>query len=105
MRDKITMNMSGMDLAVVMSEGNPGAMSVLSQLMLKIEDLTVILGLDDMNIRGSQIWVAFKDFAGEDIEKLKEAVKSRNKDLVDIVNKECASYGEIAVTSGASFTR
>ena len=36
-----------------------------------------ILSLDDMNMRGSQIWVAYKDHCGQDIEKFIACIKER----------------------------
>jgi hypothetical protein len=56
-----------------------------------------------MNIRGSQIWVGYKDFAHEDINVFKEALLKRDEEMVNMINDECASYGEIAVTHGGSY--
>lgn len=107
-RKKVWMTDSPMEMIVTMSEGNPGAMSVLMKLFSS-EPHGFIFGLhlDDMNIRGPQIWLGFKDFAGEDLEKFKQALKDRSKEMVDLINKEYLLSGEkeMAVTSGASFSR
>lgn len=102
MRKKISLDMSVLDIVTEMSEGNPGALTVMMDLISKNPDSGVftLLHLDDMNIRGSQIWVGYKDYAGEDIAKFEEAVIARNPEMVNIINMEC---DEKAVTSGASF--
>ncbi len=65
-----------------------------------------------MNIRGSQIWVGYKDHCKQDIEAFKTAISQRDQAMVDTINSECfqpdldyEGYKEKAVTSGASFTR
>jgi hypothetical protein len=104
-REKIGLRDSVMELMFKMSEGNPGAMSVLMQILQNSEDVLTILDLDDMNIRGSQIWVGFKDYCGEDIDKFIAAARKRDEKMIEVINKECASSGEIAVRNGASFVR
>lgn len=106
MREKINLTDKPTDVIFKLSEGNPGAVNVLMQLFQDgPTGFLNILCLDDMNMRGPQIWVAFKDFAGEDLETLKEGLKSRSQDMVDKVNEECGADGEFAVTSGASYGR
>lgn len=101
-REKIDLNDTTMDVILKMAEGNPGGASVLADL-LKTGDLFLILSLDDMNIRGSQIWVAYKDHCNEDINALIECIKSRDEQMVDTVNANAP--GHFAVTRGASFKR
>lgn len=62
----------------------------------------VFLNLDDMNMRGSQIAVAYSDYAGRDVQKFIAAVNERDSLMVAAVNEKCAYTGEIAVTGGAS---
>lgn len=101
-RQKITLTMTTTDILVLMSEGNPGGLTVLCEMMKKDPmNMFVILHLDDMNMRGSQIWVGYKDYCKEDLNKFIECCKKRDKDMVNLVNKECPE--NIAVTSGASF--
>ena len=95
---------------IEMSEGNPGAITVLMELIGRDDPsaFMTILNLDDMNMRGSQIWVGFKDHCGEDIEKFAQCVNDRDPDMVKVVNSECFipgedGYGEEAVIAGASF--
>lgn len=93
-------------MIVEMSEGNPGALSVLAGLFKEPEDLVVILGLDDMNIRGTQIWVAFKDFADRDLHVLRWSIMDRSPEMVEIVNREGSrgNHKALAVTHGASYS-
>lgn len=89
------------DLAIKMSEGNPGALTVLCHLMERgMEGLMNILALDDMNMRGPQIWVAFKDFAGQDLNVLIGALQDRSQEMVDKVNSVCTD--RVAVKFGGS---
>jgi len=106
MRQKIGLETNQKELAAMMSEGNPGALSVICQIMKDgpMEFMMTILDLDDMNIRGSQIWLGYKDHCEEDIEKFIECVKGRDKDMVETINREPGERPR-AVTSGASFTR
>lgn len=107
-REKITLEDTGLNTIFKMSEGNPGAVKGLTSLIQDdpTNGLMLMLGLDDMNIRGSQIWSAYKHYCNEDIEKFKEVIHNRDKDMVEFVNEHEASVGgEKAVTSGASFDR
>lgn len=106
-REKIGLGDSMKDLILKMSEGNPGAVNVLLRLLEDdpVMGPMVILHLDDMNIRGSQIWVAYKDFCREELSKFKEAVFARNSEMVAKVNEVCSYAGEVAVPGGASFER
>jgi len=101
MREKFKASDNVMDMMITMSEGNPGASRVLVQFA---DNPSALLDMDDMNIRGCQVWVAFKDFAGQDIDVLKSAVRERSSDMVEIINKE-SGIAERAVTSGGSYKR
>lgn len=92
------------DMIFEMSEGNPGALRVLMEMLQgdQMGGFMSILGLDDMNIRGSQIWVAYKDHCKSEIATLREAINGRDPALVATVNRE-HPHGEQAVTSGASY--
>lgn len=96
------------DMIEDMGEGNIGAFSVLMDIAKN--DPTSILGsilhLDDMNIRGEQIWVGYKYYSGCDLVKFIESIKKRDKNMVDRINKECLydNFKEKAVEYGASFS-
>lgn len=67
--EKITPNMSIRDMILVMSEGNPGAMTVLVEMLRDPRGIFRILLLDTYDIRGSKIWGLYKDCSGENMEK------------------------------------
>jgi hypothetical protein len=103
-RPPISLSDTGFDMAVKMSEGNPGALSVITKVLQNDPEMGIfdLLNLDDMNIRGSQIWVAYKDHCGEDLEQFLDKTRSRDAAMVETVNRECGSYSEKAVTAGGS---
>jgi len=104
-RKKLNVNESVANVAAQMCEGNPGAIAALSSILTKRDDgLLVVLSLDDMNIRGCQIWVAYKDWAGGDVDKLAKGAFDRDQSMIDMVN-ERSGIEEVAVNSGASDKR
>jgi len=101
MREKIVLSEDVLDIMIKMSEGNSGAATVLAY--LHGEPLVMLLNLDDMNIRGSQIWVGFKDHCNSDIAWFKRAILARDPDMVDTINAVCGGQGhEKAVVHGGS---
>lgn len=106
-RPKIKLEDSVFDIMDKMSEGLPDAMVGIVELMKADENgLMLLLGLDDMNIRGSQIWEAYKYLYHEDGKKFVQAVRGRSNEMVNFINEELATVGgEKAVTGGASFDR
>lgn len=106
-RKEIDIGGTVMDMLMVMSEGNPGAITVLSEMLKSDEALGffLILGLDDMNIRGTQVWIGYKDYCGQDINKFIEATKNRDPEMVRVINQEGArgNHKDKAVDGGASY--
>ncbi len=111
-RKSLGMN-STLDLLVEMGEGNPGGLTVLASMIKENEDnLMCIMHLDDMNIRGSQIWVGYKDHCGENMETFIKCIRARDPEMIKPINNECyrpefandyEGYYEEAVTRGASW--
>lgn len=106
-RPKIELDDSLLDTIYKISEGIPGALVGINKLIQSDKaGFMLLLSLDDMNIRGSQIWQAYKYLYNEDAEKFVKAVKNRDEKMVNFINEEMASVGgEKAVTGGASFDR
>ncbi|MCD6323260.1 MAG: hypothetical protein J7L77_09575 [Clostridiales bacterium] len=80
--DRITaLSATPIEVVTALSDGNPGAISVLIQIINKgMEDfLSLLLLFDTHNIYGSSIWIAYKDYAKEDIDVLLEALKDCDK--------------------------
>lgn len=104
MRNKIkTGNL--IEMVVDMAEGNPGAVDVLTQIVKAEGELGMftILNLDDMNIRGPQIWVGYQDYCEGDLAKFVAATKVRDEKMIAKINEKCSCSGEIAVQHGASY--
>lgn len=60
---------------ITMAEGNPGGLSVMMKLLEKGDKgVFHICLLDSIGIYGSSIWIAYKDFCGENIDNLIEAL-------------------------------
>lgn len=104
-RKEIDVMSATMDMLMLMAEGNPGAVTVLAQLMKADEGILLILGLDDMNIRGTQIWIGFKDYCGNDIKKFSKCILERDKGMVEKINQEGlrGNHNHKAVEGGAAF--
>lgn len=106
MREKISGSDNLQSIMVKMSEGNPDALSVLTQMHQKKGPMAFMdmLSLDDMNIRGPQIWLGYKDHCGEKIDDFLKCIKDRDADMVKTIN-EYPDGKELAVCHGASFKR
>ena len=115
--NKINLTDSAMSICLKMSEGNPGALSIVTSLLKQnalidpngIGPFTAILQLDSIGIYGSEIWILYKDVCEEHISKLcallranqfgfisseniKMAIKNNTKiDLNDLCAKVCKS--------------
>lgn len=73
---RIQLHDTGMSAAMKMSDGNPGALRVIAEMMrdgAKIDPdsalggLAGVLDLDTLKIYGPRIWMLFKDVCGEDL--------------------------------------
>lgn len=101
MRESLRFSDGPFGIAEKMAEQNPGAMSVLMNMM----GIMDVLCLDDMNIRGSQIWYGFKDYCGEDMNLFLKSVKSRDENMIKTINICVAKFDSVkhkAVRYGAS---
>ena len=89
-REELRLNEKLMAWMEKMAEGNLGALTVLLIAMKekgaqKMGEL--ILFMDDMNIRGSQIWIGYKDYCGCDIDKFVGCIKEKDQGMVDKINE------------------
>ncbi len=78
-----------MEVMVEMAEGNPGALTAIMAIINKDTALGIIdlCHLDDMNMRGPQIWVGYKDYCGHDIDKFIDCIRDRDPQMVAKVNE------------------
>jgi len=107
MREKINLTTNRIELLAIMGEGNPEALSVLIELLKRPDAIATLLHLDDMNIRGCQIWVGYKDYCNQDIDEFVAATQRRDDDMLQMINRECLidDFMERAVASGASYLK
>lgn len=87
-REKITFNSSTIEVMTIMSENNFGAADILLK-MLENDCMFSIFNLDDMNIRGEQIWYGYKNVCGEDFDIFIQTVNERSEDFVKKINVSC----------------
>ncbi len=104
-RDEMSDDMSLEQFTVLMAEGNPGAATVMGAILQKQGEgaYMTLLNLDDMNIRGAQIWYGFKDHCRQDIDDFIAAINSRDEAMVKKVNASAKhdNPAHLAVRSGA----
>jgi hypothetical protein len=67
--EKLNGNMNMMEMIFTMSEGNPGAMRVVMEMMKDPRSFMDILLLDSLDIRGSKIWLVYNDCCNQDMNK------------------------------------
>ncbi len=86
-KNVISLNDTILSATTKMAEGNPGALTILMEILKKEMGKITILHLDDLQIRGWKIWYAFKDYCHQDLEKFITLVNERNKDMIDFINE------------------
>lgn len=76
------------DTIIDLAEGNPGAVTVLSQIARQrpneSDDLFDTLAA--MNLRGSRIWLGYKDYCGEDLTEFISCVESGDEEMIALIN-------------------
>jgi hypothetical protein len=79
MSERIKLEMNTLDILYALSEGNPGGLSVMIELMeaapkidpqAAFKGLQPLLSLDNLQIYGSDIWILYKDLCGQDVLKV-----------------------------------
>lgn len=104
MRKKLTGDETEEETLLAMAEGNPGAIRVLGEILEFSPSAHLdFLILDDMNMRGSQLWVAYKNHCDFSIDRLLKCIRRRDEDMINKVNEACEeSLGEKAKSSYGS---
>lgn len=74
--ERITLNMNMSEMLSTMSEGNPGALICMMEL-LENDPMAIldILYFDSMGIYGSKIYMIWNDCCGRDMSKFKETIQ------------------------------
>ena len=89
-RAKLDVNGGITDIMQKMGENNPGAITLIRKIMDDPMGLFTLLTMNDMNIRGYQIWVAYKDYCRQDYDLFFKSINSRDKQMIRAVNIESA---------------
>lgn len=71
---KLTSSMSVMHILMAMSDGNPGAMNVILNMMNDSRSFMDIFLLDSLGIRGAKIYLLFSDCCEKNNEKFKRTL-------------------------------
>jgi hypothetical protein len=90
------------DMLIKMSEGNPGGLSVIMEIIKQAgpeQGWLFMHILDEMNMRGSQIWLGYKDHCGQDLQAFMEAVRKRSLAMVAKINSMMDAHGTGEVVS------
>lgn len=72
-----------------MSQGNPGALEAMMSMMEsdKERGILALHTLDRMNMYGSRIWIAYKDYCDKDVEKFLDSIFNQDEEMVDLINE------------------
>ena len=94
-KEKLTANMSTMDMVMTMCEGNPGALNVLMQMMNDPRSFMDILLCDSLDIRGSKLYMLHNDCCGGNNDKF-------NRTLMML---RCGIFSEEQIQSNLDLVR
>lgn len=78
------------EVLLKMAEDEPGALRVLLKILGKrgYGGLSLLLQMDDMNIRGKQIWVGYRYHCDADLDRFVECVQERDPEMIETINRE-----------------
>jgi len=79
-KERISGHDSVIEVVYKMSDGNPGAISVLAQIMSGefhgVPGFILMLNLDSIGIYGANIWMLYKDCCGENILEVEKVLRA-----------------------------
>lgn len=106
MRQHISQKDSHEKIIIKMSEGNPGATSVIKAILVHNQTIffKTMHVLSNMNIRGEQLWVAYKYHCDGILEKFIAEVHANSTAMVETVNKYCGDEHTAICPSGKETT-
>ena len=70
-------------IMVDISDGNPGAINAM--MMCMEEDLASIFAIEKSGLRGSQIWLAYKDYSNCDTKKMIRGIIDKDPSLKEVL--------------------
>ena len=95
---KLTEEDSMKDVAMKMSEGNPGALQVVMKLLSNPGDLMYILACDKIGLYGSRLYMLWNDCCDRDIEAFKSVLRgwtSGKYSTDEILDHVSGGYGRL----------
>ena len=94
-REEIKPNDSMDKILEKMGEGNAFTDVLLSDITKNgLRGWSLVLALDKMNMRGDQIWSAYKDYCAGDLKLFWNSVEQHDQNMVKAVNIESAKHGK-----------
>jgi len=75
---------------IEMCQGNPGALTVLAHVANALgarDALVFFKQMKEMNLTGTNVWLAFKDACGGDLGKMIESIRANDPAMVEAVNR------------------
>lgn len=71
------------DAVIKMSEGNPGAITVMIEILESdpIMGFLDIICMDERHIRGAKVWCLYKDICKYEVAKMREMIRDKSNDL------------------------
>lgn len=102
---RIQLHMNMQDVLWEMSEGNPGAITVMMRLLQDVPlidpddvfaGLGVLMSLDTNRIYGPRIWMLYKDVCGEDLVKMVASLRAVQLGFIpfETLNHAIDHYGD-----------
>ena len=102
---KLTLEDTTQTALMKMSEGNPGALTVLLQVIEQAERIDpdslggsamVLLHLDEMGIHGPKVWMLYKDVCKQNLSHMMGALRAVQMGIIsrETLDKAIESYGQ-----------
>ncbi len=102
---RLDLDMNAGEMILKLSEGNPGAITMLSRGLGMVEAIdpdsaygpfTLLFPLDDLGIYGSRIWMLFKDVCKQNFVLTAAALRAQQLGFIsaDTLNHAIDNYGE-----------
>ena len=89
-RQPINRDDSLREVLLKMAEENPSSLKVMLRILqrFRYQGFHLILQLDDMNIRGIQIWVGYKFHCRGNLDRFIQCIEERDPAMIETINRE-----------------
>ncbi len=114
-RKSIAFGQSAEEVISQLADSNIGAVQLLSTMPYNGDAMAPFIfwcNIDDLNLRGEQIWVAFKywkdspdDTTEIKIERFRAAINAHDPELIAFINERCPCGPREQAMDGASYKR